>query len=209
VWLIVGLGNPGPAYLHTRHNVGFSVVRQLLTQMGGLRLRPALGGVVGSGQLGGAPVTICQPMTYMNRSGGPVGDLAEALGIPAHQVLVIHDDLDLPFGTIRCKKRGGHGGHNGLRDIARRIGRDHPRVRFGIGRPGEGEAVSDHVLGPWSDKEQLRINDHLSRAAAAVEATVTLGLDAAMNQFNVRVPLAAEHPPRKTPRASDEVREKT
>ena len=91
-----------------------------------VQLRPAFGGLVGSGTLGSAPVCFCLPMSYMNRSGSPVGDLSQALGVDSQGVLVIHDDLDLPFGTVRCKARGGHGGHNGLKDIARRIGRDHP-----------------------------------------------------------------------------------
>ena len=207
--MVVGLGNPGPAYVHTRHNVGFSVVHTLIARMGGVSLRPALGGLVGHGHLHGRPICACLPMTYMNSSGGPVGDLASVLGVPAERVLVVHDDLDLPVGTIRCKKRGGHGGHNGLRDIARRIGREHPRLRFGIGRPQGGQTVSDHVLGSWVEDERPHIDALLTTAASAVEAVVGHGLDAAMNQFNVRVSPAAGQPPSKQPTTSPEVREKT
>lgn len=209
MWLVVGLGNPGPAYARTRHNVGFSVVRQLLERSGGVRLRPALGGLVGTGQLAGVPVTYCLPMTYMNRSGGPVGELVQALGLPAERVLVVHDDLDLDFGTVRCKKRGGHGGHNGLRDIARRLGGQHPRIRFGIGRPRAGMSVPDHVLGAWTPDEVERVDDRIEHAASAVEVALRGGLDTAMNQFNVRVAAAAGHPQRKTPTTSHEVGEQT
>ena len=200
MWVIVGLGNPGPSYSPTRHNVGFSVVRALLSQTGGARLRPAFGGLVGSGAIGTSPVVFCLPMTYMNRSGGPVGDLVDVLGIEADRVLVVHDDLDLSFGTVRCKKRGGHGGHNGLRDIARRIGREHPRVRFGIGRPSPGVSVSDHVLGTWTKAEQAALDLRVEQAASAVEAILRNGLDQAMNQFNVRAPTGAGHPPSETPK---------
>jgi PTH1 family peptidyl-tRNA hydrolase len=145
----------------------------------------------------------------MNRSGGPVGNLVDSLGILPGNVLVIHDDLDLPFGTVRCKRSGGHGGHNGLRDIAQHIGSSHPRIRFGIGRPQAGITVSDHVLGTWSESETERITNCLTNAASAVETVIQSGLDAAMNHFNVRALPVPGQPPSKQPTTSNEVREKT
>ena len=132
-----------------------------------------------------------------------MGDLADALGVAPERVLVVHDDLDLPFGTIRCKKRGGHGGHNGLRDITRRIGRDFPRVRVGIGRPPAGVSVPDHVLGRWTPDEEMHLRQPLTQAVAAVEAIVRMGLEKAMNQFNVRASSGLEHPPSETPKTLD------
>ncbi|MBO87216.1 MAG: aminoacyl-tRNA hydrolase [Deltaproteobacteria bacterium] len=201
--MVVGLGNPGPSYSATRHNVGFLVVRRVLAQAGGVRLRPAFGGLVGSGRVQDSPVVFCLPMSYMNRSGTPVGDLSQAVGVESQNVLVVHDDLDLPFGTVRCKKSGGHGGHNGLRDIARRIGREHPRVRFGIGRPPSGISVSDHVLGDWTDAERDNLEERIDNAAAAVKAILESGLEQAMNQFNVRSPSGSGHPPSETPKTLD------
>ena len=201
--MVVGLGNPGPSYAATRHNIGFSVVRLLLARSGGVHLRPAFGGLVGSGTLGGSPVCFCLPMSYMNRSGSPVDDLSQALGVDSQKVLVIHDDLDLPFGTVRCKARGGHGGHNGLKDIARRIGRDHPRVRFGIGRPPSGVTVADHVLGEWTAEESAELETRARHAAAAVEGILAHGLENAMNQFNVRSTKRDEHPPSETLKTFD------
>ena len=207
MWLVVGLGNPGPSYRATRHNVGFEVVQTLLSRRGGPRLQPGLGAHVGVGRLGSAAAAFALPMTFMNRSGGPVGDLATIYEIPAERVLVVHDDLDLAFGSIRCKVGGGHGGHNGLRDIARRIGRDFLRVRVGIGRPPDGVSVSDHVLGRWNESEQAATAALLEHASKAAESIVTDGIQAAMNQFNARQPLAGRVPQDRKSSTSPEVGE--
>jgi PTH1 family peptidyl-tRNA hydrolase len=204
--MVVGLGNPGPAYTNTRHNVGFSVVQSLVRESG-VRLQPAFGGLVGQARIGGQALVVCLPMTFMNRSGGPVSELARALGLSSARVLVVHDDLDLPFGTLRCKTGGGAGGHNGLRDIALQLGKDFPRIRIGIGRPPEGTSVPDHVLGHWSEQELGQVTEHISRAASAVRVTVSAGLDVAMNQFNVRMSPTSGQPQTKQQRALQEVRE--
>jgi len=209
VWLVVGLGNPGPSYNETRHNVGFQVVRTLTARLGHHRLRPGLGAHVGVGGLGSTSAVFALPMTFMNRSGGPVGDLASVYGIPTERILVVHDDLDLAFGRIRCKAGGGHGGHNGLRDIARRVGREFLRVRVGIGRPPDGISVSDHVLGSWNESEKAVTADLLEHAANAVESIVTDGIHAAMNQFNTRQPQAGRDPQDRKSTASSEVGEHT
>ena len=194
MWLVVGLGNPGPSYSATRHNVGFEVVRNLVSREARLRLRPGLGAHVGVGKIGTAAAVVALPMTFMNRSGGPVGKLAHAYGVPAERILVVHDDLDLAFGRVACKAGGGHGGHNGLRDIIRTVGRDFLRVRVGIGRPADGTSVSDHVLGRWSESEAAVTPSLLEYAANALESTVIDGIQAAMNQFNTRQPFAGRDP---------------
>jgi PTH1 family peptidyl-tRNA hydrolase len=190
VWLVVGLGNPGPSYIATRHNVGFEVVRTLTARSGDLQLRPALGAHVGVGRIGAAPVVVALPMNFMNRSGGPVADLVSAYEVLPKRILVVHDDLDLAFGRVCCKDGGGHGGHNGLRDIARRVGSDFLRVRVGIGRPPDGTSVSDHVLGPWSESEMALLESLLEHATSAVENVIIDGIQSAMNQFNTRQPIA-------------------
>lgn len=207
MWLVVGLGNPGPSYNDTRHNVGFQVAQALTSRLGGLRLQPAFGALMAVGRIQSTPVALALPMTFMNRSGGPVGDIASALGISSQHVLVVHDDLDLAFGRIRCKAGGGHGGHNGLRDIARRIGREFLRVRVGIGRPPDGISVSDHVLGSWNKSEQAARSGLLDHAADAVESVVSNGVQTAMNQFNTRQPAADWDPQDRVSTASTEAGE--
>lgn len=207
MWLVVGLGNPGPPYNNTRHNVGFQVVQTLASRLGGLRLQPAFGALMAVGGISSTPVGLVLPMTFMNRSGGPVGDISFALGVPSERVLVVHDDLDLAFGRIRCKAGGGHGGHNGLRDIARRVGREFLRVRVGIGRPPDGISVSDHVLGSWNESEQAARSALLDHVADAVESIVNDGIQAAMNQFNTRQPAAGRDPQNRVSTASAEVGE--
>ncbi|MFO1371952.1 MAG: aminoacyl-tRNA hydrolase [Candidatus Competibacteraceae bacterium] len=146
--LVVGLGNPGPQYALTRHNAGFWLVDALVRQQGG-HLRPdaKYGGEVGRLTLDGHDLWLLKPMTFMNRSGHAVGQLARFYQIPSTAILVVHDDLDLPPGTVRLKQAGGHGGHNGLRDIIAQLGgNDFLRLRLGIGHPGDSRDVVDYVL---------------------------------------------------------------
>ena len=199
-WLVVGLGNPGPEYAGNRHNVGAMVVDELARRLG-VTLGRA-GGVLGRrpqaaaaearlGVLpGGAPgprVVLARPTTYMNVSGGPVAALATYYGAPPERVLVVHDELDIPFADVRLKVGGGEGGHNGLRDVSRALGtKDYVRVRVGVGRPPGRMDAADYVLRDFSATERKDLDWLLGRAADAVEAVVADGLDAAQLRFHTK-----------------------
>ncbi|HEY8429596.1 MAG TPA: aminoacyl-tRNA hydrolase [Sandaracinaceae bacterium] len=180
--LVVGLGNPGPRYAGHRHNVGFRVVERLA---GEAEFRPAWKGRAARVRLAGDEVVLLEPLTYMNRSGESVELAIRELEVPLADVLVVHDELDLPFGTIRLKRGGGAAGHNGLKSIIARCGADFARLRIGIGRPPEG-TVEEWVLGDFDEGESARLEDVLNDAARAVEAVVGVGLTAAMNTVNAR-----------------------
>ena len=187
MWLVVGLGNPGRRYRDTRHNVGFVVVHHLAERWGFPAVaRSQLGAEVGEGMVDGVEVVTCLPQSFMNRSGQPVHSLAGYYQVPPERVLVVHDDLDLGFGALRCKQGGGHGGHNGLRDIIRLMGADFPRVRFGIGRPPEGVETADHVLAPWLPDEAGALPPLVDRTCEAAQSVLTQGALAAMNRYNAR-----------------------
>jgi PTH1 family peptidyl-tRNA hydrolase len=182
VKLVVGLGNPGPKYERTRHNIGFQVVDELLRRHGG-SLRGKFKGEVASAQLGLEPVVLLKPMTFMNLSGESVGPACGFYGIDPEDVVVIHDELDLPFGRVKVKSKGGHGGHNGLRSLVKHIGADFARVRVGIGRPERGD-VTGYVLTPFAPDEAPWVGGAVDTAADAVESIVREGVLAAMNRFN-------------------------
>jgi peptidyl-tRNA hydrolase, PTH1 family len=185
--LIAGLGNPGPRYAHTRHNVGFAVVERVAARWGfGAGDRNQFGALVGDGQIANERCILARPQSFMNRSGPPVVGIAGFYKLRPGRVLVIHDDLDLKFGDVRCKAGGGHGGHNGLRDIKRHLESDFLRIRVGIGRPPEGGDVAAYVLGNWTPDEASALEGILDQAADAVESILRDGVDVAMNQFNVR-----------------------
>jgi PTH1 family peptidyl-tRNA hydrolase len=190
-WLIAGLGNPGTAYAHNRHNVGYWCVNRL-ARLHGIDLKARRVAAVGEGEIAGQPVTLLKPRTFVNNSGHAVGPALRHAHVPVDHLIVLYDELDLPSGRVRIKPKGGHGGHNGLRSIVGAIGgNEFPRIRIGIGRPhvdGEpswdSDVVAVYVLGdpPPSEVETLR--NAVSNAAKAVEMIVTEGLDAAMNRFN-------------------------
>lgn len=183
---MVGLGNPGADYAHTRHNIGFVVVSLLAARWGASPQLAAPDALVAEARLLDQQVCLLWPQAFMNRSGTPVASFCAATACPPERVLVVHDDLDLPFGLVRCKSRGGHGGHNGLRDLIGVLGRDFPRVRVGIGRPPPGVGAADHVLGRWSPAESEHLERCVQRAADAAEMVLTEGAAAAMNLFNAR-----------------------
>jgi PTH1 family peptidyl-tRNA hydrolase len=184
-WLIVGLGNPGPGYAGNRHNAGYMVVDELAGRIG-VRFRPGKSRAqVADGRLAGAPVTLGKPTTFMNESGGPVAGLRDYYRLPAERIVVIHDELDLPFGTIRLKRGGGDNGHNGLRSVTASLGtRDYHRVRFGIGRPPGRQDPAAFVLRDFSSAERKEVPYLIDRAADAVEVFLTDGLAAAQNAFH-------------------------
>jgi PTH1 family peptidyl-tRNA hydrolase len=186
--LVAGLGNPGPEYARTRHNVGFMVAdrfRDKLRGTGGV-FRGKFGGEVAKGSFGDAEVVVLKPMTFMNRSGASVQSAAAFFQIAVTDVIVIHDDLDLPWQTVRVKAGGGSGGHNGLKSVTEVLGSpDYLRVRVGIGRPPQGDAV-EYVLSDFSEIEARELPDVVDRAVLAVEAIFERGIERAMNHVNTK-----------------------
>ncbi|RMG14039.1 MAG: aminoacyl-tRNA hydrolase [Deltaproteobacteria bacterium] len=186
--LVVGLGNPGPKYAGNRHNVGFMVVDEL-ARRAGVTLSPArrLQSEAARATLAGTAVLLLRPLTYMNLAGEAVGAAARYYDLPPERIVVIHDDLDLPFGTLRLKRGGGSGGHNGLKSIIAHLGsRDFLRVRLGIGRPPPGREVVPYVLSDFGADERPVLPEIVGRAADAVEAMLSDGLEAAMNRYHRR-----------------------
>ncbi|MBC8092278.1 MAG: aminoacyl-tRNA hydrolase [Pseudonocardia sp.] len=184
--LVVGLGNPGPEYAETRHNVGFRVVELLATRAGGGRFSKHRSNAdVLEGRLAGRRVVLAKPRTYMNVSGGPVANLARYFSVPVEDIVVVHDELDLEFGVIRLKRGGGEGGHNGLRSITSSLGtREYLRVRFGIGRPPGRQDPADFVLKRFSGAESKELDLAVDLAADAAEALLADGLEPAQNRFH-------------------------
>lgn len=167
--LIVGLGNPGPQYDRTRHNAGFDFVDRLANLWHGQwKADKKYAGEWCLVNIGQQPVWLLKPMTFMNRSGQSVAALANFYKVPPHEILVAHDELDLPAGVARLKKGGGHGGHNGLRDIIAQLGnvRDFHRLRLGIGHPGTANEVVNYVLTKAAPADQTRIDDAIAAAAS-------------------------------------------
>jgi PTH1 family peptidyl-tRNA hydrolase len=181
--LLVGLGNPGAQYSRHRHNAGFMVLDLLHDRAAGSEWREKFVGLAARGVLAGREVTLLKPQTFMNLSGRSVQRAAQQLGVRPQDILVVHDELDLAFGDVRAKQGGGHGGHNGLRDITAALGPDYARVRVGIGRPAVG-TVEHFVLTAFSSEEAVTVPEALGRAADIVERAVAQGIDAAMNQYN-------------------------
>lgn len=177
--LIVGLGNPGTQYARHRHNAGFMVVDRLHARAYGSEWREKHVGLASRAVIAGHEVTLLKPQTFMNLSGRSVVRAMQQMGIAIKDVLVIHDELELPFGELRAKVGGGHGGHNGLRDITATAGADFGRIRVGIGRPAQG-AVDAYVLSPFSKDEGAQVDALLDRAADLVETAIAQGLDAAI-----------------------------
>ena len=178
-WLIVGLGNPGPEYASQRHNVGFMVVDALAGRLDlKLSRHRRAHALVAEGRIrpGGARIQLVEPLSFMNRSGGPTSTLLQTAKLPTSQVIVIHDELDLGFGTLRLKQGGGHGGHNGLRDIIAAVGADFIRLRFGIGRPPGQQDAADFVLRPFVASERAELGVLIEEAADAVTDVIEHGL---------------------------------
>jgi len=185
--LVVGLGNPGERYAETRHNIGCMVAVRMAARAGIALKRQGYQGFYGVGRLAGEEATVLLPQTFMNRSGASVAPACQSLGVTPGDLIVVHDEIDLPFGTLRIKLGGGHGGHNGLRSITEALGHgDFVRVRLGIGRPPAGGDVSGYVLSRFASAERQVLADLLDQGAAAVEAVLARGSAAAMNEFNGR-----------------------
>ncbi|OTG98231.1 MULTISPECIES: aminoacyl-tRNA hydrolase [Acinetobacter] len=187
--LIVGLGNPGTEYAQTRHNAGFWFVQRLAEQYGiQLKADPKYKGISGRGNIEGQDVRLLLPTTFMNLSGQSVVPFAKFYQIAPEAILIAHDELDMNPGVIRLKTGGGHGGHNGLKDIVPHIGSNFHRLRIGIGHPGSKERVSGHVLSKAPSSEQNLMDDAIAHALSRIQLLVNGDTQQAMNQINAYKP---------------------
>jgi PTH1 family peptidyl-tRNA hydrolase len=192
MFLVVGLGNPGRQYQGNRHNVGFRVVEQLAARAGVSSPRDKYGAVLYEIALGAERVILCKPMEFMNVSGQAVRQVAGFHKIPAARTIVVHDELDVPFGRLKLGAGGGAGGHNGIRSIIADLGTpEFARVRFGVDRPPPNWQGADYVLANFTGTEQKELPALIDLAADAVADIVARGLSAAMNKFNTK-PKAAK-----------------
>ncbi|MCB1263158.1 MAG: aminoacyl-tRNA hydrolase [Mycobacterium sp.] len=184
--LVVGLGNPGPQYAKTRHNIGFMVADLLAARIGAtFKVHKRSGADVLTGRLCHRPVVLAKPRCYMNESGRQVGPLAKFYSVAPADVIVIHDELDIDFGRVRLKSGGGEGGHNGLRSVANSLGsKDFQRVRIGIGRPPGRKDPAAFVLEPFTAAERAEVPTICELAADATELLVELGLETAQNRVH-------------------------
>jgi PTH1 family peptidyl-tRNA hydrolase len=190
-WVIVGLGNPGPAYAHNRHNVGYWVINRL-ARLYGINLKARRLAALGEGTIQGKEVLLVKPRTFVNASGHAVSAALRHAKVPPERLLVLYDELDLPQGRLRIKPKGSHGGHNGLRSVVSAVGStDFPRMRIGIGRPHvDGEPtwepakVAVWVLSDPSPEEAQVLHEAVARAAEAVETALAEGIEATMNRYN-------------------------
>ena len=186
-WLVVGLGHPGPDYAGHRHNVGQMAVSQLASDIGATFKSHKANALVAEGWVrpGGPKLVIAKPNTFMNLSGGPVANLLKFYGVEPANLIVLHDELDIDFDVIRLKSNGGHGGHNGLRDIIAAIGtNEFNRVRIGIGRPPGRQDAADFVLSNFNSSEREILPHVLAHATDAVETIAEEGILAAQQRFN-------------------------
>lgn len=182
-WLVIGLGNPGPQYLLSRHNVGFLIVDSFASSHDLSWRREPLAEVA-EGEIGPHKVILAKPLTFMNRSGDAVRWLLERSGVPLQRLLVVHDDIDLPFGRLRIRRGGGHGGHHGVESVMEAVGTEFPRLKVGIGRPCNKEEVVAYVLSPFDEEERESLPEVVNKALDALETVLSNGIEEAMNRFN-------------------------
>ncbi|MBI5598157.1 MAG: aminoacyl-tRNA hydrolase [Deltaproteobacteria bacterium] len=186
MFIILGLGNPGPSYADTRHNIGFMVVDRFSASHG-IRIEKDGGSFIwGRGSVSGTEVVAAKPLTFMNLSGAAVKKLLSFFGALPESMLVVYDDCDLPAGRLRLRKSGGHGGHGGMRSIIEHTGsRDFPRLRMGIGRDGKADkGLKAYVLSPFSPAERGLVEEEMEKGVSAIEAVITDGVEGAMNRYN-------------------------
>jgi len=185
VKIIAGLGNPGREYAQTKHNVGFMLVDALAGHLGVTTWREKSEALVAETRIGAEKVLLVKPQTYMNESGRALGPLMSFYKLAPEDLIVCHDDMDIPCGTIRIRKKGSAGGHNGIKSILAHVGDEHfARVRVGIGRPAAGWTVVNHVLAPFSTEDAPKIAAAIDYLIPAVECIVNDDVDMAMNKFN-------------------------
>ena len=183
--IVAGLGNPGSEYEKTKHNVGFMFVDALAEKLGVTDWKDKFDAKIGEARIGAEKVLLGQPQTYMNESGQAIGPLMNFYKLDAEDLIVVHDDMDIPAGTIRIRKKGSAGGHNGIKSVLAHVGDEHfARVRIGIGRPMPGWTVVNHVLAPFVPEDVPKIDEAIKYLVPAVECMVTDDVDKAMNQYN-------------------------
>ncbi len=182
--IVIGLGNPGKKYERTRHNVGFLAIDELARLAGVSLTQEKHHALLGKERIGDETVVLAKPQTYMNDSGRSAAAIARDAYAASGDLIVIHDELDLPLGTVRIKIGGGHGGHNGLRSLIDYLGSEFVRVRVGIGRPPSGMDAADYVLSPFLAEERAAAGEAVVRAAEAVRKIMTDSVTKAMNAFN-------------------------
>jgi PTH1 family peptidyl-tRNA hydrolase len=183
-WLVIGLGNPGVEYERTRHNIGAMVVSQLATSNSSKFTNHKSRADIAEFKIDGSSIVAAKLRCYMNESGGPTKSLADYFKVKPDHVIAIHDELDIPFESIRLKFGGGDNGHNGLKSITSAFGSDYFRIRMGIGRPVGAQDPADFVLKPFNSQERNSLEDFITKGASAVESLVTDGLDIAQTRFN-------------------------
>ncbi|MFF3438015.1 aminoacyl-tRNA hydrolase [Streptosporangium sp. NPDC002721] len=184
-WLVVGLGNPGPEYAGNRHNAGFMVLDELAARAGGRFKAHRSRAEVMEGRLAGVPAVLAKPLSFMNLSGGPTKALADFYKVDPARVVVVHDELDIPYGALRAKLGGGDNGHNGLKSITKSLAtKDYLRVRFGIGRPPGRMDAAAYVLRDFATAERKDLAFLVDRAADVVESLIRAGLEPTQNAFH-------------------------
>ena len=183
--IIAGLGNPGAEYAHTKHNVGFMLVDVLAEKLGAASWKENFFSALTEVRIGGEKVFLVKPLTYMNNSGEALGPMLSYYKMDVDDLVVVHDDMDIPAGMVRIRRKGSSGGHNGIKSIIAHVGsEDFARVRIGIGRPPAGWTVIHHVLAPFSTEDAPKIRAAIDYLLPAVESIVTDGVDFAMNRYN-------------------------
>ena len=186
MYLVAGLGNPGKQYEATRHNMGFDTIDYLIEEY-----KVPQGGVKFNAMYGGEKVILMKPLSFMNLSGGPIRDMVNYFKIdPETELIVIYDDIDLDPGQLRIRKQGSAGGHNGIKDIIRQLGTEKfLRIKVGVGAKPKGWDLADHVLGRFSTEDRKLVDEAIGKAAKAVDIMIEQGADAAMNEYNRKVPV--------------------
>lgn len=183
--IIAGLGNPGAEYTQTKHNVGFMLLDALAERLNAPAWKEDFFSAITEVRIGGEKVFLVKPLTYMNNSGEALGPMLSYYKMDADDLVVVHDDMDIPAGTVRIRKKGSSGGHNGIKSILAHVGsEDFARVRIGIGRPSAGWTVINHVLAPFSQEDAPKIRAAIDYLLPAVECIVMDGVDLAMNKYN-------------------------
>ncbi len=185
MFFLTGLGNPGTSYARHRHNIGFMAIDAIAAAYGFPSFTQKSGALLSKGEIAGNPVLLIKPLSFMNLSGQPVGELMRYHKIPPEKLIVLHDELDLPFGKLRVKQGGGNGGHNGLKSLDAHAGQNYWRVRLGIGHPGDKDLVTDYVLSDFLPPERLALNNWLGGVAKHIP--MLLAGDAAefMNRLSI------------------------
>lgn len=188
MWLIVGLGNPGIRYKWNRHNIGFHVI-DLISKTYDIKLKKdkLVSALLGMGKINGEEVILAKPAAYMNRSGTIIERLVELYGLPIQKILVISDDIDLPWNKLRVKKHGGSAGHKGVESMITELGTTNfPRIRMGVGRPASsgGNNIVEHVLGNFDTEEKKELTNYCKKAIDVVYTILNNNIDIAMNKFN-------------------------